>query len=212
MSDENKGFKIFLFVSVIFLIIAILFLYYYDSTNSETSIDNVSQLPEPHLSGDIIVEVDYFDSCEIDNDVFNDVTEIFEDYGINVTFIIDDEFIYIDEIDDSDVHDYYDQYNDLDTDTYMLIASSKDNSNILGSAFSKDESVIYYESIEDHFGNNYKENALKYVIIHEILHQYGCDHSDDNDDVMYAYLSLSRVILNPDPEITDSETLVELLD
>lgn len=194
--------------------IIILGFVYYHIVSEEHNIDYGEGIEEPHNSGNIIIEVDYMRGMyesedELENEL-NEITEIFEDYGLNVTFIIDDRLSYVDEIGDSDASSYKNNYHDLNTDVYMLIAGNQNSDRILGSTYNAELIVIYRDNIEDSFGDNYKVVASQYVIIHEIAHTYGCEHSDDEEDIMYPTLSISKCINYPNPEFTDPNSLAEL--
>jgi len=53
---------------------------------------------------------------------------------------------------------------------------------------------------------------LYYVVAHEIGHAYGCRHSDQEADIMYPYLSQAKIILYPDPQFYDPDSIEEIRD
>jgi hypothetical protein len=207
----SRADKVFLGITLFSLLIITLAAVFYYNTNNENSIDNVNMIEGTHLSGNITIEVDYMQGCRPTDAQLLEITELFAQYDLNVTFIVDEQITKFNTISDADVVTFFVDEHNLNTDSYMFIASKHNDEHILGGAFSKDLSVIYIDTIYDTFDDITEDSAFNYVVMHEIGHLYGCNHSGNTKDVMYPYLSESQLIVTPEPQFIDSNSLVELL-
>jgi hypothetical protein len=215
MPKKNDRFTKFVIVLVIIsLIVVVTGAFYFIKNSTIYSIDTSSEgISEPHLTGDTIIEVDYMEYCEISQSELDDISDIFSGYGVNITFILDDEIPYQSDMSTDDINGYYDEYRDRNFSSYILVGSEyRNESNILGVIFNSEKIVIFKDTIDSAFDGSYHLLALSYVIAHEVGHAYGCVHSDDEADIMYPYLSQSKMILYPEPQFYDEESVSELLD
>ena len=208
----NKNTQKILFIVLLGITITcIVILLVYNSASKYYNIDSGEGIDPPYLSGNISVEVDYMDGCQISQDELDDISDIFAGYGLNVTFIIDEVLLYDSVMDNSDIDSYYESRS-LNTSSYIFFASEYVDSNVLGCIFNYEKIIIFSDSISDSFDGIYRIIAMQYVVVHELGHAYGCKHSDNKQDVMYPQISQAKIIVYPEPEFVDSEVLAELLD
>jgi predicted Zn-dependent protease len=207
--------KVVIVITVFALIMVATGAFYHYKNNKSYYIDSVEvdSIDSPYLSGNITVEVDYMEYCEVRQSDLDEISEGFSDYGIYITFILDEEIPYKEEVNDIEVETYYKAYRNQNHSSYILIASKySENSRTLGGIYNSEKIVVFKDRIHSVFDDAYEELALQYVIMHEMGHAYGAEHSDNAADIMYPYISQSKLILYPDPQFYDQDSLDEFRD
>lgn len=214
----GKVFAVIIALTVITISVIAFYYYEYEKDNNEYHIDSIKNdtidtIDFPHLTGNTTVEVDYMENCKISQSDFDEISTIFEEYGIYIRFILDEEIPYDKEVSDVEISTYYATYRNQNRSSYMLIASKhSEKENTLGGVYHSEKIVIFKDVIHSAFGDTYEDIAIQYVIMHEMGHTYGAGHSDVYADIMYPYISQRKLVLYPEPEFHDEESLAEFLD
>lgn len=206
--------KIMIIMMVVVLITVTTGAFYYFKATKLYSIDSSADgISEPHLTGSVTIEVDYMNHCEVTQTQLDEMEEIFRGYGVDLTLVLDNEVSYQSELSDDDIDIYYDQYRDRNFSSYILIGSEySGEDNVLGVIYNAEKIVIFKDSIDSAFDGAYELTALYYVIAHEVGHAYGAEHSDQSADIMYPSLSQAKMILYPDPQFYDPDSIEEIRD
>lgn len=202
--------KVFIVIIAFTLIMITTGLFYHYKNHKDYYIDSVEvdSIDSPYLSGNVTVEVDYMEYCKVSQSDLDDISDLFAEYGIYIKFILDDEIPYKEEINDVEIQTYYTAYRDENETSYMLIASKySENSRTLGGIYHSEKIVIFKDRIHSAFDDAYEELAMQYVIMHEMGHAYGAGHSDNVADIMYPYISQSKLMLYPEPTFYDQDSL-----
>lgn len=211
----DTGGKIFIVVVIFTLIIITTGAFYHYKNGKKYSIDavEVDTIDSPYLSGNVTVEVDYMEYCKVSQSDLDDISEIFAEYGIYIQFVLDEEIPYKEEVNDVEIDTYYKAYRNQNRSSYMLIASKySENSRVLGGIYHSEKIVVFKDRIHSAFDDAFEDLAIQYVIMHEMGHAYGAAHSDNVADIMYPYITGTKLILYPEPEFHDQDSLDEFRD
>lgn len=211
----DTGGKVFIIVIVFTLIIIATGAFYHYKNGKKYYIDavEVDSIDSPHLSGNVTVEVDYMEYCKISQSDLDDISKIFAEYGIYITFILDEEIEYKEEVNDIEIETYYKAYRNQNASTYMLVASRyTEDDQVLGGIYHSEKIVVFKDRIHSAFDDAFEDLAIQYVVMHELGHAYGAEHSDNVADIMYPYITGAKLILYPEPEFYDQDSLDEFRD